>query len=286
MDLLLHLVKQSEVDLHEISISEILSGYLEYLKALETLDLGNIGDFVVMATTLMEIKSKELIPRESIDLSEELDPRDELIQQLLEYQRYREITLRLEGLGKKRESIFSRGQFGADSGSIRELADEERERELEESLDMEELDVWFLLKAYQRLLEETGTDRNYHVERDKKPLSQYIDELVGRLTPPEERKVLGERFELPFHAAVDVSEGKDGLIGCFMALLELIKQGRIEARQEGNFSEIYLALREGSGEDAGPVQEALSPELPASREAPAESTPPARDEPRSESAGM
>jgi segregation and condensation protein A len=191
MDLLLHLVKQQEVDLHEISILRILEGYMVYLKALETLDLNNIGEFVVMASTLMEIKSRELIPREDVDLSEELDPRDELIQQLLEYQRYREITLRLEERGQDREQLVPRGSFGADTREIKELADEERDKEIEESLDMEDLDVWFLLKAYHKLLEETEFGKSFTVEADKKPMAVYLDELIERLTPPETWKPRG-----------------------------------------------------------------------------------------------
>jgi len=242
MDLLLHLVKRQEVNIHDISISEILRHFLTYLKALETLDLNNIGDFVVMATTLMEIKSKELLPKQEVDLGEELDPRDELIRQLLEYRRYRELTRRLDRHGKWRERLMSRGTFGADSKEIRELADEERARELEESLDLEDLDVWFLLKAYSRLLEETKFGNDYEVQADKKPISIYIDELVGRLAGGSKEAPKVEPPETPFQQVFDLSQGKMGVIGCFMALLELLKQGRLVARQTENFGEIYLRL--------------------------------------------
>ncbi len=256
MDLLLHLVKQQEVDLSEISIHRILESYMVYLKALETLDLNNIGEFIVMASTLMEIKSRELIPREDVDLAEELDPRDELIQQLLEYQRYREITLRLEERGQDREQLVPRGAFGADTREIKELADEEREREIEESLDMEELDVWFLLKAYHKLLEETQFGSTMEVEADKKPLAAYLDELTERLTAPDSWQPPDPdaRFERPFTEVFNKSEGKMGVIGMFMAMLELIKQGRIHARQERILGEILLSLRsEDEIEEAGPV---------------------------------
>jgi segregation and condensation protein A len=258
MDLLLHLVKQQEVDLHEISIHRILEGYMVYLKALETLDLNNIGEFVVMASTLMEIKSRELIPREDVDLSEELDPRDELIQQLLEYQRYREITLRLEERGQDREQLVPRGSFGADTREIKELADEERDKEIEESLDMEDLDVWFLLKAYHKLLEETEFGKSFTVEADKKPMAVYLDELIERLTPPETWKPADAdaHFERPFRELFDRKEGRMGIIGTFMALLELVKQGRIHARQEELHGEIVLALRnDDEVVEAGPMED-------------------------------
>ena len=96
MDLLLHLVRQSEVDIHEVSIAPILDRYLENLKVLQQLDLQDIGDFVVMASTLMEIKSRELLPNETVELEEELDPRDDLIRRLLEYKRYRDLARELD----------------------------------------------------------------------------------------------------------------------------------------------------------------------------------------------
>lgn len=236
LDLLLHLVKRHEVDIHEIQISEILHSFLEYLKALETLDIGDIGDFVVMASTLMEIKSKELLPSESVDLRDELDPRDELIQQLLEYRRYRELTRKLERYGKLRERIASRGAYGADDRAIRELAREDYEREIEESLDLEDLDAWILLKAYAKLLEETDFGKTYAVEADRKPLAVYIEELAGRLT------ARGVGVEVLFRDAFDLRGGKMEVIGNFMALLELMKQGRIRARQDEACGEIYLVL--------------------------------------------
>jgi len=234
MDLLLHLVKKQEVRLSEISISSILQDFLKYLKALETLDLNNIGDFLVMASTLMEIKSKEILPREKIDLKEELDPRDELIQQLLEYRRYNLLTRRLERLSKRRERLSPRGAPGVPSREIQNLAKETREKELEDSLDMEDLDVWFLVQAYSRLLEETDFGKTYVVEKDTRSLKEWMDDMVSLLKEAGGQKTFKETF--------DPKKGKMNLIGYFMATLELMKQGRIKAKQMGQTGEIYLAL--------------------------------------------
>lgn len=238
MDLLLHLVKKQEVSIHDVSISQILSDFLSYLKALETLDLDNIGEFVVMASTLMEIKSGELLPRQELDLGEELDPRDELIRQILEYRRYRDLTRRLHRYGKLREQLLSRGSLGADPMAMKEVVDGEREREIEESLDLEDLDVWFLLKSYARLLEETDFGKTYTVETEQKPLGVYLDELLERL----ERSHREGSGELPFAEAFDPIEGKMAVICTFLAILELVKQGRLLARQDDAFGEIFLSL--------------------------------------------
>jgi len=98
MDLLLHLVREQEVEIHEVEISRVLKGYLEYLHAMKELDIEVAGDFLVMAATLMAIKSRSLLPRDSVDLDEGLDPKDELIQRLIEYRRFREAS---EDLGTR-----------------------------------------------------------------------------------------------------------------------------------------------------------------------------------------
>ena len=110
MDLLLHLVRQHEVDVREISIARILDDYLEHLKILQELDLQDIGDFVVMASTMMEIKSRELLPNETVEIEQELDPRDDLIRRLLEYKRYRDLSRQLETCSDRRArmTILSR----------------------------------------------------------------------------------------------------------------------------------------------------------------------------------
>ncbi len=243
MDLLLHLVKKQEVDVHEIEVGRILADFLEYLRALETLDIDNLGEFVVMASTLMEIKSRELLPKETVRLDEELDPRDELIKHLLEYRRYRELMRRLEEKGRERERLVPRGAPGADPKALASLAREQYEREIEESLDLEELDVWFLVKAYAKLLEETDFDAEIRVLKDDRPLAQVIDELVERLERAGGR--------LSFREAFDPAGGREAVIATFMAILELVKQGRLRAQQESLGAEIHLELRPAGDRAAG-----------------------------------
>ena len=106
LDLLLHLVKQQEVDIHEVRIAAILDQYLSYLEVLEALDLDDLGDFLVLASTLMEIKSREMLPREEVDVEDELDPRDDLIRRLLEYKRYRDVSRRLDRFAARRARML------------------------------------------------------------------------------------------------------------------------------------------------------------------------------------
>ena len=89
MDLLLHLVREQEVEIHEVEISTVVDGYLQYLDALGDLNIEVAGEFLVLAATLMSIKSRSLLPREEVEIEDELDPQDELIQRLLEYRRFK-----------------------------------------------------------------------------------------------------------------------------------------------------------------------------------------------------
>jgi segregation and condensation protein A len=215
LDLLLHLVKQAEVDIHDIPIARILDRYLAHLRVLEDLDLADIGDFLVMASTLMEIKSRELLPKEEIDLEDDLDPRDDLIRRLLEYKRYRDLSRRLERYSRRRARMEE---------AVVDVPEALRESEEERDwLDLGEIEVWALTEAFARLLAETGSDRLLHVTIDRRSITFYVARILERV------KGVGE---LRFEALFEPTEGRLALIGTFQALLELMKQGFMRAHQE------------------------------------------------------
>lgn len=213
MDLLLHLVKQQEVDIHEVRIAAILDQYLSHLKVLEALDLGDLGDFLVMASTLMEIKSREILPREHVEIAQELDPKDDLIRKLLEYKRYRDISRRLDRLAARRNRMHV--------ASLPPSKLEKAAEGAEPLLDLGEIDVWTLTSAFAKLLEETGhRDQKLEVGVDKRDVRFYADRVLS--------KVQGVP-EVHFAALFEKSEGRYGLIGVFIAILELMKQGVLRA---------------------------------------------------------
>lgn len=226
MDLLLHLVKQQEVSIHEVSIANILKGYLQHLEVLEALDLSDIGDFAVMASTLMEIKSRELLPREDVSVEEELDPRDDLIRRLLEYKRYRDISRRLDRLSQRRSE-----QIPLALGTPKAMRDQEDE---ENQLEMGSIGVWDLTEAFAKLLEEIGRDTSMVVEVEKKNVAFYSKRVMA---------VLRARPEVPFRELFVLNEGRYGLIGTLIAVLEMMKQGWVRGHQESNFSDITLAWK-------------------------------------------
>jgi len=223
MDLLLHLVKQSEVDIHEVAIAPILDDFLKHLKVLAELDLHDIGDFVVMSSTLMEIKSRELLPNESVEIEEEFDPRDDLIRRLLEYKRYRDLARELDNRSGRRQR---------QSNLVMPQPPELKSNEDEDLLDLGELGVWDLTAAFAKLLEEVGQNASMEVEVEMRDVGYYTRTLLD--TFKKERQV-------KFSDVFDKKEGRYGMIGTLIALLEMMKQGYLQAMQDNCFDEISLA---------------------------------------------
>ncbi len=226
MDLLLHLVREQEVEIHEIEISRVIAGYLEYLEALRELDLELAGEFLLMAATLMSIKARSLLPCEEVDLEGELDPKDELIQRLLEYRRFKEASQSLHWSQLEREKLAPRGSFP-------ELDRERREP----TLDLGELSAWDLLGAFSRLLRETLANRPHHVQGDPRPLRFYVAELARRVRD-RGRVSLGVLL-----GEIDAAPTRETLVGAFCALLELVRLGVVTAAQDAPRGEIALVFQ-------------------------------------------
>ena len=233
MDLLLHLVRQQEVDIHDVRLAVVLQQYLAHMDVLDALDLTDLGEFVVVASTLMEIKSKELLPREEIDLAEDLNPQDDLIRRLLEYKRYRDISRRLAGM------MDRRGQMTVPYlGMPKDLAKTESEKEAEQTFDLGNIEIWDLTEAFAKLLEETGADKELHFNVARRGIDYYAGQILERVRG---------KSEVDFRSLFNPKEGRYELIGVFTAMLEMMKQGFLRAYQSDETREIVVAFR-GSAE--------------------------------------
>ncbi|MEM7203807.1 MAG: segregation/condensation protein A [Planctomycetota bacterium] len=224
LDLLLHLIKQQEVDIHDVAIAKILDQYLQHLAVLQDLDLADIGDFVVMASTLMEIKSRELLPGEEVTIEDDFDPRDDLIRRLLEYKRYRDVTRRFERLAQDRSRMVAPAV-----PPPKELEEDVSEQEL----DLGSVEIWTLTAAFAKLLEETGGPSSMHVGIERRDSKYYTATLLERVR---------QAPEVAFLDLFDRDSGRYGLIGLFGALLELMKQGFIRAHQDASYAPITVAF--------------------------------------------
>jgi len=232
MDLLLHLVREQEVEIHEVSIHRVVDGYFDYLRRLEELDIEVAGDFLVLASSLMAIKSRSLLPREEVELDDALDPEDELIQRLLEYRRFKEAADDLDDRRLSRAARHSRGYRG-------EIAEHTPER----TLELGELTVWDLLGAFSRLMRETLAGRPHRVRADAHPLRYYVS-AIGHAVLAKRETSLRELL-----LGLDPEPSREVLVGAFCALLELVKLGVVRAYQEDLAGDIRIAASATADED-------------------------------------
>ncbi|MGE4285700.1 MAG: ScpA family protein [Phycisphaerae bacterium] len=236
MDLLLYLVRKEEVDVYDIAISDVAGQFIEYVDMLQVLDTDLAGDFLVMAATLMEIKSAMLLPK--VDVEDEMDgaqadPRNELIRQLLEYKRFKDAAGILE--------IKAQGQMfrhKRPDGYIKRF-----EPDSEPELDMDQVSVWTLLETFDALLKATGNYRDYSVIKDETSIDQYEVDMLERLQ---------SEGPLTFeHLFTKRKRSRAAMVGMFLAMLELIRDNLIWAEQSDDTQVIYLrALTEEPAEQA------------------------------------
>ena len=236
LDLLLYLIKKDELEIHDIPMEKITTQYVQYLDLMKMLDLNIAGEFLVMAATLMMIKSRMLLPAEDRPEmeDEEEDPRWDLVRQLVEYKKFKDAALHLESLEMRREDIF--GRDGATA-----VLDKEPE------VALHDVGLFDLINAFNEAL--------------KKVKNEDLREIFAeRFTVAEKIEVLGDRLQR--EKRFSISKMFDGMrsrqeISCtFLALLELIRLSRARAVQEETYGEIWIEEGDGIAEVLPPVVEA------------------------------
>jgi segregation and condensation protein A len=226
LDLLLYLVRKEEVDIYDISIAKITDQYIQYIGMLKILDIDLAGDFLVMAATLMQIKSAMLLPKAELDsalLGEDdfADPRAELIRQLLEYKRFKDAANLLNAAADEQKERFPR------PGTIVERLKPNAELEI----DIEQVSIWDLLEAFDSICKAIGTIRDISRIKDDTPIDLYQIEILHRLQT---------EGPMTFERLFESRTNRLAMIGLFLALLELIREKLIWAEQRVSSSSIYL----------------------------------------------
>ncbi len=248
LDLLLYLIRRAEVDIHDIPIAQITDQYLAFLRKVDDFDIDIAGEFLVMAATLIEIKSRTLMPPEKTEGQSDgaagadaagsmdaADPRYELVQQLLAYQKYRIASDELEA---RRQAFMQRYPSKAARVDRPELEIHAEPIELE----LEDVHVFDLSEAYERIMASIDFGRlgDHKVEIDDTPIALHQEDLLDRLARSPSRKLtLQEAFE-------GASIGQR--IGLFLATLELVRLRRITVVQPEIDSPIQLVLNEDPSE--------------------------------------
>jgi segregation and condensation protein A len=245
LDLLLHLIREHKIDIYDIPIIEITRQYLGYIEMLKELDLEIAGDFLVMAATLIHIKSRVLLPPGEDEKEEPVeDPRAELVQRLLEYQAYKDSSIHL----RKREELW-KNIFGRSIPDINDI-------EFEQEPMLIEANVFDLISAFQKLLEKAPPEV-IEITRETLTVADKINFIVERLENED-----GVRFEDLFEQGYT----RVTLIVTFLALLEIIRLGLAKIYQEQAFGLIWILNPQ---KDAAPITEDIteeaetgSPEVP------------------------
>ena len=224
LDLLLYLVRKEEVDIYDIPVARITEQYIQYIEMLKMLDIDLAGEFLVMAATLMEIKSMMLLPKPELDEEgdgESQDPRAELVRQLLEYKKFKDAANLLQDAAEERLQRFTR------SDAILERVKPTQEPEL----DLDQVSIWTLLEAFDSILKATGQYQSYEHITDDTPIDLYQIELLHRLQT-EGPMMLQKVFE--------GRENRLAMIGLFLAMLELMRNQLVMAEQPDGIGDIYL----------------------------------------------
>lgn len=228
LDLLLYLIRKNEIDIYNIPVAAITEEYLKHLEVMKSLNLDLAGEYLVMAATLVHIKSKMLLPVSEDDAeADEEDPRADLVRQLLEYKAFKEVALSLE-----RRSLLGRDVFKREGFPEKDLETDDE--------PLEELDIFELIGAFQRVLATMKKEDIMEIEGERISLSDTINEILEKL---------GAEKDITFQALLGDGFSRKRLIFTFLALLELMKLRLIRACQAQPFGaiRIFLAVEEENG---------------------------------------
>jgi len=225
LDLLLYLIEREEVDIYDIPIARITDQYVRYIDALKELDPNLAGEFLVLAATLMEMKTRMLLPAAPSQQGDagglELDPRSELVRQLLQYKAFKDAAGELRDAAAERAMRFAR-QVDKDA------------QEQERSIDLEDAQIWGLVDAFSKLMESIGRKPTTpQIIYDDTPIELHAADILDLLLTGGETT-----FERIFEGRTNRGE----ITGLFLALLELIRRKKVRATQDRNFGRIVVAL--------------------------------------------
>lgn len=229
LDLLLHLININEVDIYDIPISEITSQYVAYLKQLKALDLEIAGEFIVMASTLMRIKSEWLLPRQEVDVEVEedefVDPRKELSDRLAEYQLYKDISYKLDQFKNERQNYFV--------GQPVDLSEYQKTIPLEPA----EVDLNDLVQAVFRVVR-----RRAMLQTPKTSIQQEVESIEDKIDYIRKLFTTLKTNRIVFTQLIN-KPSRFEIVNSFLAVLELMKQQEILVYQENAFADIEIILK-------------------------------------------
>lgn len=219
-DLLLYLVRKHEVDVTQIPISEITDRFLEHLDVLKAIDFNDVGDFLDLASTLIEIKSRLVLPHAEEETTLVDDPREQLVERLLEYKRYKDASSMLEERGRSWQQHFPR------------LANDLPPRNVSPAdQPIHEVELWDLVSALGRVMRDSEKTQPTTIVYDDTPIHVYMQRIHSQIAS-EQQATFSDLFQVGMH--------KSAIVGVFLAVLELVRHHSVVAEQQQMHGEIYL----------------------------------------------
>lgn len=221
LDLLLFFLKRDELDIYDIPISRITKEFMEYLHLLEQLDLEVAGDFILMAATLMQIKVKMLLPREIDEKGEEIDPRADLVRALLEYKRYKEMSEELSFMEATMRTYNYRGNFDSDS----------KETPTNYDVLLKNISIYDLIKAFKKALLDRPAEPVHQIRKWNVTIDEQMEYIMGKIS---------ENNNVSFIELMLDIRDKIRIVVTFIAMLEMVKAGRIGLRESLNLNDFII----------------------------------------------
>jgi len=213
LDLLLHLIRQDQISIYDIPVARITDEYLVYLRVMQELDIAVAGDFLVMAATLIELKTKMLLPRDpTAPLEEEEDPRSDLVNQLLEYQKYKAAAQMLWSRATVEQAVFKRAELETDKNNPEVAAG-----------------VFDLLKVFQVILARHKEEVLMEIEREEVSMAEMLERL---------RNMVMSSGELNLRVFFERARTRRELVLAFLSVLELVRTSEVKLFQSATFGDI------------------------------------------------
>lgn len=230
LDLLYHLIEKNKVDIYDIPIAEITDQYIAYLENMKELDMNVTSEFLLMVATLLEIKSKMLLPSisEEDDESQEdgVDPREELVKRLIEYRKYKTVAEELKSKEGLQSKIFFKPQE-----EIQHFIDDTQPK-------LEGIELIDLFKAFSEIIKKqkkNSDEFDFHeIERDEITIEDAMDEML---------KIISHEREIKFQDLFNTNYSKIKIVVSFLSILELIRLNIITFRQDNNYGDIMIIYR-------------------------------------------
>ena len=221
LDLLLFFIKRDELNIYDIPISKITKEFLEYVNLIKMLDLEVAGDFILMASTLMHIKVRMLLPREVDEKGEEIDPRQDLINALLEYKKYKEMAEEFSFFESTQRKINFRGNFSMD----------EKEIPPDYEILLRNVSIYDLAKAFKHAIESIQESPIHEIRKINVSIEEQLNFIL---------KSLEESTQLHFLSLINSMREKIRIVITFVALLELVKMGEVGIKESKKINDFVI----------------------------------------------